>query len=352
MESASLLRSLPLDGNALPASEDRRPRPDDRELTALLSARTAAGDGCHEAPYPGLHYYRVSHPVAFHKTLAFGPTLTVVAQGTKRAELGEQTFDYDPSRYLLITGEVSFAGRVIDASPERPYLAVCLAIPGDAVAKTLLALADEGNGEGNGDRAGDADGDQVPPAFVSAVDAQVRDTVVRLVRAVDDPLERRIVAPMIVEELVFRLLRSDAAAAVRSAVPRGPDAASIARAIHFIRANPRRPLSVEEVARHVAMSPSHFAHRFRAVARVSPMRYVKQIRLDEARRLMLAGGLRANEAAAGVGYESASHFARDFKAIFGATPAAYARRSLHHPLPTPPQAVRKAVRKADRRNRR
>jgi AraC-like DNA-binding protein len=82
------------------------------------------------------------------------------------------------------------------------------------------------------------------------------------------------------------------------------------------------------------------------------MRYVKQIRLDEARRLMLAGGLRANEAAAGVGYESASHFARDFKAIFGATPAAYARRSLHHPLPTPPQAVRKAVRKADRRNRR
>jgi AraC-like DNA-binding protein len=121
------------------------------------------------------------------------------------------------------------------------------------------------------------------------------------------------------------LLRSDAAAAIRSAVPRGPDGASVARGIRFIRDNAHRPLSVAEVARHVAMSPSHFAHRFRAVARVSPMRYLKQVRMAEARQLMLAGGLRAAEAAARVGYQSASHFARDFKAIFGAAPAAPSR---------------------------
>ncbi|WP_437626500.1 helix-turn-helix domain-containing protein [Sorangium sp. So ce1151] len=95
--------------------------------------------------------------------------------------------------------------------------------------------------------------------------------------------------------------------------------------MRFLRANVERPLSVEEVARHVAMSPSHFAHRFRAVARVSPMRYLKQLRLEHARTLLLSG-LRASEAAQRAGYESASHFTRDFKSRFGAAPGDYAER--------------------------
>jgi AraC-like DNA-binding protein len=315
MESASLLRSLDeslaIDGAPEP--------PVDRELTALLAPRIAR-DGAQETPYPGLTYYRISRPTTFHKSLTHGPMLTVVAQGRKLVDVGGKTLEYSAGRYLLITGEISFTGQLLEASPERPYLAVCLNIPGESVAKTLLALSD-----GEDHRAFTPEVD-VPPAFVATLDARIRDAVVRLARAVEDPLERRIVAPMIIDELVFRLLRSDAAAAIRSAVPRGPDGASVARGIRFIRDNAHRPLSVAEVARHVAMSPSHFAHRFRAVARVSPMRYLKQVRMAEARQLMLAGGLRAAEAAARVGYQSASHFARDFKAIFGAAPATYAQR--------------------------
>jgi len=316
MESASLVRSLdeglPLDAAPEPAV--------DRELAALLAPRISV-DGAQQTPYPGLTYYRISRPTTFHKSLSHGPMLTVVAQGRKLVDVGGRTLEYSAGRYLLITGEISFAGHLLEASPERPYLAVCLNIPGDAVAKTLLALADDGE-----ERPAFTPQTDVPPAFVATLDARIRDAVVRLVRAVDDPLERRIVAPMIVDELVFRLLRSDGAAAIRSAVPRGPDGASIAKGIRFIRDNAHRALSVAEVARHVAMSPSHFAHRFRAVARVSPMRYLKQVRMAEARQLMLAGGLRAGEAAARIGYESASHFARDFKAIFGASPATYVQR--------------------------
>jgi AraC-like DNA-binding protein len=315
MESASLLRSL---DEALPRDAAPEP-PVDRELAALLAPRISR-DGTEETPYPGLAYYRISHPTTFHKSLTHGPMLFVVARGRKLVDVGGQSLEYGAGHYLLITGELSFAGQLLEASPERPYLAVSLKIPGDAIAKTLLALSD---GEETGAFGSPAD---VPPAFVSVLDARIRDAVVRLVRAVDDPLERRIVAPMIVDELVFRLLRSDAAAAIRSAVPRGPDGASIAKAIRFIRDNAHRTLSVEQVARHVAMSPSHFAHRFRAVARVSPMRYLKQVRMAEARQLMLASGLRAAEAAAHIGYESASHFTRDFKAIFGASPAAYVQR--------------------------
>ena len=99
----------------------------------------------------------------------------------------------------------------------------------------------------------------------------------------------------------------------------------VERAMAFMRANATRPLSVQAVARQVGMSPSHFAHRFRALARVSPMRYLKQIRLQEARALMLAGRASVAEAAVRVGYESPSHFTRDFKSSFGAAPAAYVR---------------------------
>jgi AraC-like DNA-binding protein len=96
--------------------------------------------------------------------------------------------------------------------------------------------------------------------------------------------------------------------------------------MEYMRANAARSLSVEGIARQVAMSPSHFAHRFRAVARTSPMRYLKQVRLDEARALLLSGNLRVSEAANRVGYESPSHFTRDFKVTYGVAPAEYLRR--------------------------
>jgi AraC-like DNA-binding protein len=95
--------------------------------------------------------------------------------------------------------------------------------------------------------------------------------------------------------------------------------------MRLMRLQAFRPLSVEAIARQVAMSPSHFAHRFRAVARMSPMRFVKEVRLDAARTLLLNDGVRASEAALRVGYESAAHFSRDFKRRFGASPALYAR---------------------------
>lgn len=331
MESASLVRAL--DARTLTADDPAEP-PVDGELADLLASRTSQ-DGAQETPYPGLAYYRISRPTTFHKSLTHGPMLTVVAQGRKVCDVGGQALEYAAGRYLLITGEISFTGQLLEASPERPYLAVILKIPGDAVAKTLLALS-EGEPSGAWDRPTGAPIADVPPAFVAATDGRIRDAVVRLVRAVDDPVERRIVAPMIVDELVFRLLRSDAAAAIRNAVPRGPDGASIAKAIQFIRANAHRALTVDQVARHVAMSPSHFAHRFRAVARTSPMRYLKHLRMEQARQMMVAGGLRAGEAATRIGYESASHFARDFKAIFGASPAAYVQRWRDAPAPGDP----------------
>jgi AraC-like DNA-binding protein len=281
---------------------------------SLLAAR-AVKEGRTDAIHPGVYYYRATRPLRFRKVSSFGPTFTLVAQGEKIVRFAGLELRYEPCRYLVVTGESTFDGEVLKASAARPYLAVCLELPCDLIAKTLLAMAD----------AKLAPVGDTAPAFVAPLEPAIKDATLRFVRAIDDPVERQLLAPLILEELVFRLLRTDAAAVLRRAVVRDRDAESIQQAMRFMRAHSTRPLSVEEVARHVAMSPSHFAHRFRAVARTSPMRYLKQLRLQEARALLLGDGLRVSEAASRVGYESASHFTRDFKSYYGVAPAEYLR---------------------------
>lgn len=125
---------------------------------------------------------------------------------------------------------------------------------------------------------------------------------------------------------MLRLLRSEAAAAIRSVGAVTRAGARIQAAIAFMRRHLGRPLSVAEIAGHVHMSPSHFAHSFREVAGVTPMRCIRDLRLEEARVLMLGAGLRPGDAAAKVGFESAAHFNRAFRRRFEATPAEYVRR--------------------------
>jgi AraC-like DNA-binding protein len=282
-------------------------------LTTLLAA-CSGGRERTDALHPGVVFHSAVRrgPIS-KKTHLLGPVLVLVAQGRIKGRFGGLELHNDPSQYMVVSGAPSLVSEILEASPARPYLSVCLALPVDLIAKTLLALAD----------AQAAPLAAPVPAYLAPADPSLKDAVVRFLGAIDEPLERRLLAPLILEEMVFRLLRSNAAAVLRNAVVRDPDSDSILKAMRFMRAHSSQPLSVEEVARQVAMSPSHFAHRFRAVARTSPMRYLKQLRLEQARALMLSDGLRVSEAAARVGYESPSHFTRDFKTYFGATPARY-----------------------------
>jgi AraC-like DNA-binding protein len=306
--AAPLARDLPFVSPAPAAAEG------EGDLAGLIAAG-AKQEGCTDLLSPGLRYSRYSLPSSFYKTAAPGLVLTVVAQGKKIARWRKAEVVYDPDHYLLITGDGAFEGRILEASPARPFLAAMVTIPPEVVAKTLLALADSSTPPA-----------EPAPAFVAPLDPVIKSGVVRLLQAVVDPVERRILAPLVLEELVFRLLRSDAAAVVRSAVGHAHDADQIQKAMQFMRANATTTISVEKVARHVAMSPSHFAHRFRAVARTSPMRYMKKIRMDQARALMVVDGARVSEAASKVGYESVAHFSRDFKLMFGFAPVEYVRR--------------------------
>jgi AraC-like DNA-binding protein len=286
------------------------------ELYDLVARLAADTTGCGPVEL-GIRFHRLVQPVTFHKTVSLGPSLTVVVRGRKRVWFGGRELAYDAGHYIVILGETTFDGEVIGASPDNPYLAVTLDLPIDVIVKMQLALPVR-----ELPSAGD---DPAVAAYVAPFDRVLRSTVTRLLAATEDSVERRVLVPLLQDELVFRLLRSDAAAVIRPPVA-ARDAQVIQQAMRFIRDNATRALSVQAVARHVAMSPSHFAHRFREVAHVSPMRYLKRVRLDAARDALRTRPLRVAELAAQVGYESTSHFSHDFKQAFGITPAELARR--------------------------
>jgi AraC-like DNA-binding protein len=279
--------------------------------------RHALDEGRGDAPYAGLSVFRISSTTVVRKEPTFGVTLGVVAQGSKTIRVHDRTLEIDDANYLVVTREMQYDATVQPASDLRPFLGVSVTFPPELVAKAMVALADSGESLSS----------PPVPAFTAPLEAELAEPLSRLLNAVDDPVERRTLAPLAVEELVFRLLRSDAAAAMRGAIRAG-DARPITEAMRLMRMHAFRPLSVDSIARQVAMSPSHFAHRFRVVARMSPMRFVKEVRLDAARTLLLSEGARASEVALRVGYESPAHFARDFKRRFGASPARYARRLM------------------------
>jgi AraC-like DNA-binding protein len=296
-----------------PAREAELASPLERVRDLVL--RHAPTDGHFGISFPDLCIYRFSRPTTFRKAATFGVTLGVVLQGTKRVRIGRHELAVDPMRLLVVTRESEHESAASSPSPDRPYVGLSLCFGPERVARALLALAEAGGPTTR----------EAVPAFVMPCDAPIADALERLVRTLDDPLDRKLLAPLAIDEILFRLLRSDAAAAVRSGVASGADAQRILESMQFIRDHHPEKLSVQSVARHVAMSASHFAHRFRAVARVSPMRYLREVRLDRARSLLLEDGARAGDVAAHVGFESPAHFAREFRRRFGVPPSHYLR---------------------------
>ncbi|WP_368737869.1 AraC family transcriptional regulator N-terminal domain-containing protein [Massilia sp. CCM 8734] len=284
-------------------------------LRGMVAAR-AVNEGRTDSIWPGLRYYRFSTPLRYDKTQTLAPGVVIVLQGRKSARLGAITLAYDDMSCLVLGAETRCEGTVVEASAGRPYLAIHMDLPPDLLVKTFVALAD----------AAPAPDAQASPNYVAPVDERVLDAFTRLLPATDHAIDRATIAPLIVEEIIVRLLRSVAASAIRDAAAIKRSAARIHQAMQLIQQHFRRPLDIAELAGAVAMSPSHFAHTFREVAGLAPMHFLRNTRLDAARALLLAGGRRAGEVAALTGFDSAAHFTREFKRRYGAPPAQYARQ--------------------------
>ncbi|MCW7537943.1 AraC family transcriptional regulator [Aquabacterium sp. A7-Y] len=295
-----------------PPSLTQAAGPDLSVLLARLAThieRATPGDGVFATAIGRLALIRASQPNqpvhALHQ-----PALCVVARGAKRVMLQDQVYLYDPSRYLVASVDLLVSGQVLQATPEAPYLCVRLELDPGEIAGLMLqtqapaapALAGRG-------------------LWLSRTTEPLLDAVLRLVGLLETPEDIETLAPLAIREIVYRLLKS----------PEGPLLAHIARAdghgqrirnaIAWIKTHLEQPLRIETLARAVHMSPSSLHQHFKAVTAMSPLQYQKQLRLQEARRLLLSEVADAASAGHRVGYASPSQFSREYRRQFGAPPA-------------------------------
>jgi AraC-like DNA-binding protein len=282
------------------------------ELVARI-ASTLQADGTVE-PLPGLHLYRASSPTQpLHAVIV--PAFCVIAQGSKVVLLGDDHYRYDPAHYLLVTAELPVVGQIVEASPECPYLSLRLELTPTLVG-SVMAEAGHRPPRSHPVRALD----------VSPLDMDLLDVVVRLVRLQDSPHDAGFLAPLITREIIYRLLQGDQSGRLHQIATVGGYAHRIAEAIERIRKNFDQPLRIENLAREVGMSVSGFYAHFKAVTALSPLQFQKQLRLQEARRLMLGEHLDAASAGYRVGYDDAAYFNREYRRLFGAPPMRDATR--------------------------
>jgi AraC-like DNA-binding protein len=279
------------------------------QLAHLLARHTAA-DGIAATALARVHLIRSSKPTEPIHVL-HQPAVCWVAQGRKQAMLGAEVYEYEPLQFLIIRAELPITGQIVEASPERPYL--CLRLDLDPA--TIAAVIQDAEPAA-------AVADSVARAVgVSSASPALIDAVARLAGLLDgSETDRRMLAPLAEREIIYRLLQSDQGERLRQIAFADSKLSRINRAIAWIKANYQRALRVEEMAALANMSPSSFHEHFRTVTSMSPLQYLKQIRLQEARALMLAQALDAATAGFNVGYESPSQFSREYARRFGLPP--------------------------------
>ncbi|GAA0657371.1 AraC-like DNA-binding protein [Sphingomonas insulae] len=238
----------------------------------------------------------------------YDASLCLIAQGAKRVSLGDRSLVYDAAHYLLVSVDLPLVGHVIQADPDAPYLCCKIDIDQAALADLILS------GAAAGPRA------DLPALAVYHSDADLIDAAIRLIRLLDRPADMAVLAPLIEREILYRLLRGPHGAALRAMAVADSHLNQVGRAIATIRTGFDRPLRIDAIAAAAGMSPSSLHQHFKAVTRMTPLAYQKQLRLQEARRLMLSGNTSAGSAGFAVGYESATQFNREYARLFGAPP--------------------------------
>jgi AraC-like DNA-binding protein len=291
------------------------------ELVASI-ARQALNEGPTHTIWPGLTFYRFEQRVATHWDGVSSASLCMVVQGRKRLRIGSVNYFYDPFHYLVIKRGLRFQEEILQASPERPFLSFVLQVQPDLV----TGVYDEMN-RLVPERARVEPPPPTPDVYVTALDQPLVDAVQRFLQALESESEseRSVLAPIYLREIVYRLLRSEQRAWLLESAGRKTQGNAITAAIAFMRQEMHQPLTVQDLAGAVSMSESGFAHMFKATTGVSPLQFLKQLRLEHAREYLLSGS-NVSETADSVGYASLSHFISEFKRHFGESPRAYAQR--------------------------
>ena len=276
---------------------------------ARLVAQIAQTDGMCDTPIPGLRMYRRSNATDPMPCMyMLGLALTV--QGSKRVTVGDAIFDYGPGQSLVTSLDLPVVSHVTCASSVQPYLGIGLELDVRVIAQCALEMHFPEELKAARSLA----------MTVVTLDQGLLDALTRLVRLLDEPQLIALVAPLIQKEIIVRLLNGGHGPTLRHLVTTGSPGQQIAKVIAWLKQHYTQDICMDDLAEKAHMSSSTFRQHFRTVAGLSPLQYLKHLRLQDARHLMLSEDMDASSAALRVGYESASQFSREYTRLFGAPP--------------------------------
>lgn len=271
-------------------------------------ARFAPENGITDTAIPRLSLVRWSHG-AIPVHMLQRPALCIIAQGAKQVMVGDAVVEYGPASYLVASLDLPITGVVTKASANEPYLCFCLYLDTAILSELLLATP------------GGAPSSELGLGLsLHPVSQELVDAAVRLTGLLGNPGEAAVLAPLVERELLYRLIAGPTGPLIRAIVTGESRIAQIARAIGWLKTHFRETFSGPQLARVAGMSVSSLHDHFRRATAMSPLQYQKQLRLQEARRLMMSDRLAAADAADRVGYESPSQFSREYRRLFGAPP--------------------------------
>lgn len=274
--------------------------------------RLARSDGLHETLIPGVRIYKSSKSKA-REPLIYDKGVIIVVQGAKRIYLDNRVYDYNPDNYLVMALPIA-AECEVHASQDEPLFSLMV----DIDMNTLYTIIEQMDTFLELDRSSLRE--KQHGLYLSPVTKEIRDTVLRLLAALQSPLESKVIGQKVVEELIFRIMCSENACLLYMLAMKNSNLSRVDKALKQIHEDYYKSMNVESLATLVNMSPSSFHRAFREATASSPIQYIKKIRLNKARGLLENQGLRVNEAAIQVGYESPAQFSREFKRYFGNSP--------------------------------
>jgi AraC-like DNA-binding protein len=295
-------------------------------LIAELAAR-APKVGANTGSWPGLTIYRFTAPAGPTFEEIQSLSLCVVAQGRKAVTVDGETYRYDPFNYLVLSSHLHFQAEILEASPSLPFLSFVLQIDPAVVRRVSSDML-----ERRTTMFRSRDGERAPDkqAFVSALDQELLGAVLRFLRVVGAGTDQRVLAPLYLQEMVYRVLQREQFSRMLAIAAAEAASNPVSAVLDYVRAHLAEPLTVADMADQVSLSPSAFAHLFRDVTGRAPYQFLKDMRLDRARELLVDGNLAVTRVSKEVGYSSVSHFISEFRVRFGVTPRSYVDMHAMH----------------------
>ncbi len=283
--------------------------------SALLAAATVYLDnhdgqeGYFSMPMGGVHVLHCFRRVmANHRV--YKPSLCIVLRGAKQIVFGGDMLAYGPMQCLIVSMDMPACGQIVEASPDESFVGITIDLDPAVMHEVIEQM----------DAPPVAPADAGPALFVESVDAPLAECLLRLFRLADQPQAAPVLHPSIMREIYYWLLSGPHGGELRRQVQPDTHNDRIVKAISLLRANYTQRVRVEQLADVARMSPSSFHQHFKAMTSMTPLQFQKQLRLLEARRLMVAEAAGVADAAYQVGYESASQFSREYSRMFGASP--------------------------------